>query len=59
MRSGKSKDWKIKACLGLHVNKKAIQRPEWLKNPLDSIAGAEAHYLKIWVIVERFIYIFF
>lgn len=57
MRSGKSKDWKIEACLNLHVNKKAIKRSEWLKNPLDSTAGAEAHYLKIWVIVGK-VYIF-
>lgn len=56
MRSGKSKDWKIETCLGVHVNKKAIKRPEWLKN-LDSTAGAEAHYLKIWVIVGK-VYIF-
>lgn len=56
MRSDKSKVWKIEACLRVHVNKKAIKRPEWLKN-LDSTAGAEAHYLKIWVIVGE-VYIF-
>lgn len=52
MRSGNSKDWKIEGCLGLCVNKRAVKRLEWLKNPLP--LTTELYYLKLGLLLEMF-----
>lgn len=43
--------WKIEACLGLCINKKAVKRLKWLKIPL--LLATDVYYLKIWVTVEK------
>lgn len=52
MRSDNSKDWKIEGCLGLCVNKRAVKRLEWLKNPLP--LTTELYYLKLGLLLEMF-----